>query len=516
MKRLIPVVIISIVFTIIYSCTNTSNTENITEQDGTSETLQEESKSIVKNLEDKIYINIYMGGDLSTQFQKIQSSVTSTLKEFQNVSNKEIDFEYITINDNDSTENQKGIYNPLINLDLHPIWVKTDTDKVHKTYPYAIVHFREKSLPVLLYNSLYYDTISDPSNEDLERCIENLEYNFIESFYLIQQERKKKIAFLYGNGELDSTNTWDIRNTLSKFYEVNYFDLRSFEIDQQTQSPDIKKQIDRLMEFETIIIAKPTQSFLDIDKYIIDQYIMNGGKTLWLLDGTSAHMNNFGRNLDFEIEKDTLLIEDYLSVYGAKVNHDLIQDEKCSKSPISINNDVAYVNWQYNPVLLTTKNHVITSKEDSILTNFVSSIEIIKPEKTTILLSSSKKSNVINAGENVNLDIIKNPPTKHSGKTPVAVLIEDKFSSNFLKRYSVSIENKEELKTKRESPQNKMIIISDGDIISNLYNPPNFYYPLGYYHYGRNVFDGNTNFILNCIQYLCDDEVLIKIRSKIK
>jgi len=512
MKRLIPVVIISIVFTIIYSCTNTSNTENITEQDGTSETLQEESKSIVKNLEDKIYINIYMGGDLSTQFQKIQSSVTSTLKEFQNVSNKEIDFEYITINDNDSTENQKGIYNPLINLDLHPIWVTTDTDKIHKTYPYAIVHFREKSLPVLLYNSLYYDTISDPSNEDLERCIENLEYNFIESFYLIQQERKKKIAFLYGNGELDSTNTWDIRNTLSKFYEVNYFDLRSFEIDQQTQSPDIKKQIDRLIEFETIIIAKPTQSFLDIDKYIIDQYIMNGGKTLWLLDGTSAHMNNFGRNLDFEIEKDTLLIEDYLSVYGAKINHDLIQDQICTKIPIRMpENQQAFVDWQYNPLLISDTDHIINSNSDSILTHFVSGIDITNPEKTTILLSSSEKSNIINEGENVHLDIIKNPPKKHSGKISVAVLIEDKFSSNFLK-----IEDTEELKIKRESPQNKMIIISDGDIISNLYNPPNFYYPLGYYHYGRNVFDGNTNFILNCIQYLCDDEVLIKIRSKIK
>ena len=220
MKRLIPAVIISIVFAIFLSCNNESNKkseslqeENIKLQEENM-TVQEESKSIVKNIEDKIYINIYMSGNLSPQFQEIQSSVTSTLKEFQNVSNKEIDFEYITINDYDSTENQKGIYNPLINLDLHPIWIKTDTDKVYRTYPYAIVHFREKSLPVLLYNSLYYDTIPDPSDEDLERCINNLEYNFIESFYLIQQEEKKKIAFLYGNGELDTTNTWDIRNTL--------------------------------------------------------------------------------------------------------------------------------------------------------------------------------------------------------------------------------------------------------------------------------------------------------------
>ena len=504
MKRLITLLTISIVLSVFYSCnsdTSEPNKENIP--------LQEESKLIVKSLKDKIYINIYMSGDLSPQFQKIQSSITSILEKFQNISNKEIDFEYVIINDNNGTENQKGIYNPLIDLDLHPIFITSDADKVYKTYPYAIVNFREKTFPVLLYNSLYYDTISDPSNEDLERCIENLEYNFIESFYLIQQEEMKKIAFLYGNGELDSTNTWDIRNTLSKFYEVSYFDLRSFEIDQQTQSPDIQRQIDKLAEFETIIIAKPTQSFLEIDKYLIDQYIINGGKTLWLLDGTSAHMNNFGRNLEFKIEKDTLLIEDYLSAYGAKVNHDLIQDEKCSNSPIIVNNEVAYVNWQYNPLLISDQDHIISVNVDSILTNFVSSIEITKPEKTTILLSSSEKSNIINEGGNVHLDIIKDPPKEHEGKKSVAVLIEDEFSSNFSK-----LKDTKELITKRKSPQNKMIIISDGDIISNLFTPPNFYYPLGYYHYGRSVFDGNTSFILNSIQYLCDDEVLIKVRNK--
>ena len=502
MKKLITLLTISTVLSVFYSCTSESNKENIP--------LQEESKLIVKSLKDKIYINIYMSGDLSPQFQKIQSSITSILEEFQNISNKEIDFEYITINDNDGTENQKGIYNPLINLDLHPIFITSDADKVHKIYPYAIVNFREKSFPVLLYNSLYYDTISDPSNEDLEICIKNLEYNFIESFYLIQQQEKKKIAFLYGNGELDSTNTWDIRNTLSKFYEVSYFDLRSFEMEKQTQSADIQKQIDRLAEFETIIIAKPTQSFLEIDKYLIDQYIMNGGKTLWLIDGTSAHMNNFGKNLEFEIEKDTLLIEDYLSVYGVKVNHDLIQDKICTKIPIRMpDNQQAFVDWQYNPLLISDTNHIINSNSDSILTHFISSIKILNPDKTTILLSSSDKSNIINEGENVHLDIIKNPAEKHDGKKSVAVLIEDEFSSNFLK-----LKDTEKLIIKRKSPPNKMIIISDGDIISNSFTPPNFYYPLAYYHYGRSVFDGNTNFILSSIQYLCNDEVLIKVRNK--
>ena len=129
--------------------------------------LQKESESIIKHLEDKIYINIYMSGDLSSQFQKIQSSMTSILEEFQNISNKEIDFEYITINDIDSSIDKKRIYNPLINLDIHPIWI-TSIDKFYKIYPYAIVHFQEKTLPILLYNSLFYDTIPDPSDENIK------------------------------------------------------------------------------------------------------------------------------------------------------------------------------------------------------------------------------------------------------------------------------------------------------------------------------------------------------------
>ena len=491
MKRLITLVRISMLFTLLYSCTNKLNKNSI---------------FILNNLEDKIYVNIYMSGDLSPQFQKIQSSVHSTLKNFQSVSNKEIDFQYILIKD-DSTE---GIYNPLINLDLHPIWITTNSEKIYKTYPYATVHFQEKTHQVLLYNSLYYDTISDPNNQDLERCINHLEYNFIESFYLIQQEQKKKIAFLYGHGELDSTNTWDIRNTLSKFYDISFFDLRSFELDKKTESPDIIQQINKLNQFEAIIIAKPSKNFLDIDKYLIDQYIMHGGKTLWLLEGTSAHMDNFEKEINFQIDKNELLLEDFLSAYGAKVNYDLIQDERCSKSPIIINNEIAYIDWQYNPVLLTSKNHLITANEDSILTNFASSIKITNPDHTTVLLSSSNKSNVINEGQNVSFDIIKNPQNEFEGKKTIGVLIEDEFKSVFS-----DLELSTNLKIKTKSKKNKIIVISDGDIISNLYSYPNFYYPLGYYHYERNIFEGNTRFILNCIQYLCGDEVLIEMRNKI-
>ena len=355
---------------------------------------------------------------------------------------------------------------------------------------------------------MFYDTISELTEEELNKSINHLEYNFMESFYLVQQKEKKKIAFLTGNGQLDTINTCDIRNTLSKFYDIDFFDLRSFELDTITNKPDIWKQIERMKKYECIVIAKPSRTFFEMDKFLIDQYIMNGGKTFWLVDGTTANMNQFNGNLEFEIFENNLEIDDYLSNYGAKINKDLILDQRCVKSPVYIKEQIAYVNWQYKPILSTNPSHIIGKLEDTLLTDFVSSITITQPEKSTILLSSSEKSNNKNCGEKVSFDIVKQTQSSFTGKKISAVLLEGEFNSNYS-------EIKHE-KIKVNIKSNKMILVSDGDIIANLDNPPNFYFPLGYYHFGRNVFDGNTNFILNSIQYMCDDEILIKLLNKKK
>ena len=468
--------------------------------------LYSESKTILNTLQDKIYINIYMEGDLSPNFKVLQSKTKEILNKFKNSSNKELDFEFVSISEKTNVKDEK-IYDPLSSQGIHPIWVK-NKENYHKTYPYAVVNFREKSLPILLHNSLFFDTINELSEKELNKSTNHLEYNFIESLYLVQQLQKKKIAFITGNGQLDSINTWDIRNTLSKFYDIDFFDLRSFELDTKTNKPDIWKQIERLKKYECIIIAKPSKTFFEMDKFLIDQYIMNGGKTLWLIDGTTANMNQFNRKLEFEIYENNLELDDYLSNYGAKINKDLILDQKCVKSPVYIKEQIAYVNWQYKPVLSTNPSHIIGKLEDTLLTDFVSSITITQPDKSTILLSSSEESNINECGEKVSFDIIKQNQTSFTGKKPTAILLEGEFNSN----YSDIVHEKIKVNIK----SNKMILVSDGDIIANLHNPPNFYYPLGYYHFGRNVFDGNTNFILNSIQYMCDDEILINLLNKTK
>ena len=247
--------------------------------------------------------------------------------------------------------------------------------------------------------------------------------------------------------------------------EKNFQNLSKQHQELKSELEKINNQMHRINSYDAIIIAKPKASFNMMYKYLIDQYIMNGGRIIWLLDGTNAaNMNNFAGQ-EFTVRKDSLLLNDILLKYGAKINHNLIQDTRCTKNIILKNeNEWKHEEWQYNPLLISKQNHIISSEGDSILTQWVSSIKILKPDKTTILLSSSDKSNVLNEGENVSLNIINYPPNTFEGKKTVAVLIEDEFNTNFLKLLDTK-----ELKIKRKSLQNKMIIISDGDIIANLY-----------------------------------------------
>tara|TARA_Y100000739_G_scaffold215229_1_gene209691 strand:+ start:266 stop:1741 length:1476 start_codon:yes stop_codon:yes gene_type:complete len=463
--------------------------------------LNLETQQILSSLNDKIYINIYLSGNISPQFNKLQDSISSLLHSFQDFCHKELDYNFIEINNDQNNQNS------LIELQMYPIWVKLDSN-YKKTFPFATIHYKNKSQTILLHNSIYLDTITDLTSLQLKHSINQLEYRFIESIYILHQKEKQNIAFLQGHSELDSNQAWDIANTLEKYYNVDFFDLRSFEVNQTTNSPDLNRQLQKINNYKTIIIAKPKSKFLDIDKYLIDQYIMHGGRILWLIDGTTANINSL-KNPFFLLEKKELLLGNFLSNYGAKINHDLIMDEFCSKIAIKYIDRIAYINWKYNPNLVQ-ENHVISKKIDSLLTNFTSSIDIINKETTTKLLSSSINSKKINLGDTIFFkDYFNDKDIFSNQKLTTAVLIEDEFKSFFSKdQYS------SDLNIKLQSPKNKMIIVSDGDIISNLFQPPNFYYPLGYYQYGKNIYNGNTNFILNCVLYLCDDENLIKIKNQ--
>ena len=486
---------------VLLSCNGDQKKNHIDKND-----IDQEKRQVLSQLDDNVYINIYMTGDLSKNLKKLQSYLIETIKVLEGYSNIDIDYSMEDINELYMSDNK---LNPLDYMDIYPMWIK-DSQKINKTYPYAVIHYKERTLPILLYNKfipIKNDTLNDLSDKDLEQNWSEIEHNLIEAIYLLKEEKKKKIAFLQGHGELDSINTYDIRNTLSHFYQVEPFNLTEFFVDKNGD-PDINKQINRIKNYKVVIIAKPTIPFSDLDKFIIDHYIMSGGKVIWMLEGTTADMNNFNGKSSFLIKERNLSINDLLSNYGAKIEYNLIEDKICNKSPVTSNNEIAYIDWKYNPKLIADSNNIINNGVESMLTNFVSSITILNKDKTTTLLTSSNQSTISNLGKLVKIEPLMTVQADNKNHV-VGVLIEDEFKS-FFYNYTSDIE----LDIIKRSKKNKMIIISDGDIIKNRFSPPNIIYPLGYCSFERNIFEGNTNFILNAVQFLCEDSILINLKYK--
>ena len=57
-------------------------------------------------------------------------------------------------------------------------------------------------------------------------------------------------------------------------------------------------------KYDVLIVAQPTQPFSDMDKYVIDQFIMNGGKVLWLIDMTDASIDSLqDKGIRIDIDK---------------------------------------------------------------------------------------------------------------------------------------------------------------------------------------------------------------------
>ena len=492
-------------------------------------TISDESKKIIKNLDDKIYIKIYLDGNLPSEFEFFKNSMQTLLKNIRSVNSDFFEFDFNNPNIND-TEKKITLFNQLIELGLSPtdIQINKDNSKItQRIFPGAIVYYKDKTLAV---NLLKNTANKSPSNS-INHSIENLEYEIISSILKITKKENDKIAFLTGNGQLSAENVYDISYSvmndnynLSNYFDVERFNIKEYIIDSLNNRNNISFQINRLQKYKVVIVAKPTLAFNDLDKYIIDQYIMNGGKVLWLVDGVKANMDSLkNQGGSFIAMKNNLNIDDQLFKYGVRINANLIQDLRSTQIPIvtGYSNNIPQQNfftWPYYPILFSEKKHSLSKNIDGVKCEFVSSIDLIKNNiKKTILLESSENSRLILSPANISLDILRNPPQKSTfsqGRKAVGVLLEGKFESVFKNR--ILPKDNSILNFKENSIENKMIIISDGDIISNYVSKTGNIYPLGYDKYRKlpEAYPGNKYFLINIIQYLSDNQQLNLIKSK--
>ncbi len=472
-------------------------------------TLSETTKDLVRDLEDVVFVRVYLEGDFPPGFRKLQSSTREMLDELRIYSEGNIEYEFIDPSENPDPKERNRLYQQLASKGVQPTNLREQdqgSESQMIIFPGAIVTYRSNEVPLMLLQ----DQAGASTEVMLNNSIQSLEYAFANTIRKITSLIPQRVLFVEGHGELPENEVADIMRELGSFYLVD--------------RKRIDGQLKALDGYNAIVIAAPDSAFTDKDKFIIDQYIMKGGRALWLVDGATASMDSL-QSSDFTIAMPhDVQIGDMLFRYGTRINTDLVLDLQSAPIPVVtgyIGNrpQQTLLPWYYFPVVIPESDHPVVNNLPGIRFRFASSMDTVgaKGVVKTPLLRSSKYSRASITPARVDLEIMQEEPDPaqfRDSDLMLAVLLEGVFTSSFKNRIVDQIASSEEIGFKESSDTTAMIVISDGSVIQNDIRRANgTIIPLGLDRYTGQVF-GNKNFILNCIDYLCDDSGLMAVRSK--
>ena len=462
-------------------------------------TLSKTTENIVKNLQETAFVNVYLEGDFPAEFKRLQIETKQHLEELSAI-NSNIKFRFIDpIDDAES----------LIKEGLEPSRLSVqEGGKVSEAviFPWATIEYKDKKENI----SLLASQTTGSQEEQLQNSIQNLEYAFSDAIHKVTSETKQKIAILKGNGELEDIYLAGFLLNLRQYYILAPFTLDSVNVHPQ-------KTLEQLTDYNLTIIAKPTEKFSEAEKFTLDQYITNGGKTLWLIDNVTAELDSLLQSGQSVVLNKDLNLTDQLFSYGVRINYTIVRDAYSSMIRLASGNvgDKAQYQdflWPYYPLVTSQNNHPITKNIDRVNLKFANSIDTLKNGiKKTVLLQSSEVSKAVGTPFIISLEEVVNKPSQEDyniGNQILGVLLEGSFNSaynNRVKPYETPI-------YKEKSNDNKMIVIADGDIIANeIYQGQPL--QLGVDKW-TNIRYGNADFLMNAINYMLDDTGLLKLRSK--
>ncbi len=484
--------------------------------------LSPATKKLLKQIDDIVYFKIYLeGDDFPASFKRLSNSTKEMLDEFRALNNN-IQYEFINPNAITDKKQRNDLYKLLVQKGIQPtnLQVKEKGGSSQQViFPGAEVSYKAQTMPL----QLLIDQMGIESENVLNNSIQALEYNISNVIRKLSIKSKPKIAIIEGHGELNNFEMYDITSALSQYYQVDRIriDEKVNKLTNREISDTSETKISNI--YKAIIIAKPDSAFSEKDKFIIDQYVMYGGKILWLIDPVFASMDSLKNTSQTVGITNELNLADQLFRYGVRLNTNLIMDISALQIPIvtgKVGNQpqTSFLPWYFFPIIMPTANHPIVKNLNAIKTEFVGSIDTIDNAiKKTILLTSSKYSRLINTPVIIDLGILKKEPEERLFNKPfqsVAVLLEGEFESNFSNRISSEISQSDKIGFLKKGKPTSMIVISDGDVIKSQFHYSKGYpMPLGYDQYTGQMF-GNKEFILNCMNYLCDDSGLITVRSR--
>ncbi|GGD23190.1 gliding motility-associated ABC transporter substrate-binding protein GldG [Hyunsoonleella pacifica] len=470
-------------------------------------TLSDSAKTIVGKANSPIIVDVFLKGEgFPSEFRRLQRETRLLLEEFSNENNN-INFAFINPLENEASREQTIQIMTQRGLTPMQLEVKENGKSTQEViFPWALASYNEQTVIIPLVKT----KIGASQQELVTNSVQHLEYAFANGFKKLVTPKHQKIAVLKGNSQLEDKYIADFAKTLGEYYFIAPFTLDSV-------SSNPQKTLQDLNNYDLVISAKPTETFTEEEKYVLDQYNMKGGKSLWLIDAVAIEKdslyNDAGKN--YAISRD-LNLTDFFFNYGVRINPVMVATPYSAPITLAIgdgsNSQFQHLNWPYSPLSNSDSNHPITNNLNLVRFDFANPIDTLKNNtKKTILLETAPISRLEGTPREISLDLVTkpiDPKTFKNEKQTLAVLLEGKFKSAFANRIKpFKITNKKE-----SSTNTKMIVIADGDLIKNdvVRNRPQ---ELGFDRWTGKLY-GNKEFLLNSVNYLLDDNGLINIRSK--
>lgn len=472
-------------------------------------TLSETSLSIIKQIKEPLYIDVYLNGEFPAEFKRLRSETVQIIEEFQAYnSNIKVNF----VNPFEEEDTEKTVARSLFKKGMSPVNITVE-DKGKQSqamiFPWATASYRDKETNVPLLKNLMGAT----AEQKVAGSVQHLEYVFAEALNKVTTEKSKKIAVIKGNGEIEDFYLAKFLLQVRESYHIGKYSLDATNINPERTLAELKK-------YDLAIIAKPTTTFSDAEKQVLDQYIVSGGKTIWLIDQVDIEMDSLfsqaGTTLAFARD---LNLDDMFFKYGIRITPEIIKDNlgtpiKLASGPEGSASRLQEFNWKFAPNIFPNSNHPIVKNMGGLKFDFANPIDTLKNKiKKTVLLESSVNSRRIGTPSMISINSVaqEEDPNSMTGQKslPVSVLLEGKFHSVFENRVLAF----QDVNFKNVDKKSAMIVISDGDVIKNKLDKDGIPMELGYDPNSRNFYD-NKDFMLNCVNYLLDDNGLINIRSK--
>lgn len=455
--------------------------------------ISEPTKTLLKNLTQPLEITLLLDGELNAGFTRLKRASIEMVEELGVYAGSGY---LITDNGKIAAED----------CDLEPVVIYERTHKGQTAqttvYPYVLIRYGNRTQAV----HLLKNQRGKSGEENLNNSIENLEYAFVEVIRRLTQTEVEKIAFLEGHGELAERYVYDLTQALAQYYQVD--------------RGVMGKEAGVLDDYKAVIIADPQQPFSESDKYILDQYVMQGGRILWVVNGVRFSEDFLSSEGATPIIAQELNINDMLFRYGVRINHALVQDLQCMPVPVDVSTNASEPNWQpmpwtYAPLLLTSQASSITRNVAQVSATMASAVDIVGGEdglRKEVLLATSTASKLTAAPARVDLSLgVDDEDSFQYAFIPVAVSIEGEFSS--LYAYQLPPEDVQlHAPLLKQSEVTKQIVVAAGSAIRNDWQQ-GAPLPLGYDRYTQRQF-GNRDFMVNAVLYLTDDQGWMQLRQK--